>query len=92
MEQPGVGLHHCESMFLTYFGTISYTVYLIHIPVYVATGLIVRRFASPNTWAQGALAIIGAISIAAFSWKYFEAPILRLRDRPLAAQVSSRNQ
>jgi peptidoglycan/LPS O-acetylase OafA/YrhL len=75
--------------FLTYVGTISYTVYLIHIPVYVATGLIVRRFASPNTWAQAALAIIGAISIAAFSWKYFEAPILRLRDRPVAAQVSA---
>ena len=75
--------------FLIYVGTISYTVYLIHIPVYVAMGLIVRRFASPNTWAQAALAITAAISLAALSWKYFEAPILRLRDRPLAAQVSA---
>jgi peptidoglycan/LPS O-acetylase OafA/YrhL len=78
-----------RTKFLIYVGTITYTMYLIHIPVYVVMGLLVRRFASPNTWAQAALAIIGTISIAALSWKYFEAPILRLRDRPLVAKVSA---
>lgn len=74
---------------LTYLGTISYMMYLIHIPVYVAAGILQTRWASPNATLQGALAMVCTIGIAGLSWKFFESPVLKLRDKPLAAQASA---
>jgi peptidoglycan/LPS O-acetylase OafA/YrhL len=73
-----------------YLGTISYTMYLIHLPIYVLIQLTIlkyfengRAFEANNglvvLW--GVLAVVCTIVLAGLSWKYFEAPILRLKDR-----------
>lgn len=72
---------------LTYLGQISYSMYLIHIPVYVGAGIILRGL-MPGAVAQGLFAILCTITIAGFSWKYFEGPILRMRERPLATRAA----
>jgi peptidoglycan/LPS O-acetylase OafA/YrhL len=67
---------------LVYVGSISYMLYLIHIPVYVVVGIGLGRVGSIPLLAvvHGVLAAGFAISLAALSWKYFEAPILRFKD------------
>ena len=72
---------------LVYLGQISYMMYLIHIPVYVGAGVMLGHWFMPNPTLQAGLAIAGTITVAGFSWKYFESPILRLRDRPLGARM-----
>lgn len=68
---------------LVFVGTISYMLYLIHIPVYVALGIGLAHIGvAPGTAiVHGALAVGVAIGIAALSWRYFETPILKLKDR-----------
>jgi peptidoglycan/LPS O-acetylase OafA/YrhL len=64
-------------------GTISYMAYLIHIPTFTAAGLLLSKFGA-GTWRpllQGGIALAATIGIAALSWKYFESPILALKDR-----------
>jgi peptidoglycan/LPS O-acetylase OafA/YrhL len=67
---------------LVYVGSISYMLYLIHIPVYVAVGIGLARLGPIPGLAmvQGVLAIALAIALAALSWKYFEGPILKFKD------------
>jgi peptidoglycan/LPS O-acetylase OafA/YrhL len=71
---------------LVYLGTISYMTYLIHLPMYFA----VRLALSPVTirmpegrafWIVAVCSISGTILFAALSWKYFESPLLGLKDR-----------
>ena len=68
---------------LVYVGSISYVVYLIHIPVYVAVGIGLARLEPIPSHAvvQGVLAFGLSIGLAALSWRYIETPILGLRDR-----------
>lgn len=75
-----------------YLGTVSYSLYLFHIPVYYC----LLRFAAALRFSGylaslivGSAALLLSISCSALSWKYFEAPLLRLRDRwlPRKAQV-----
>ncbi len=71
------------------FGKYSYCLYLIHLPVmrtvraYVLGPEDFGRFGSP--WIGQALfyvaATVPAFSLAWLSWRTFEAPILRLKDR-----------
>jgi peptidoglycan/LPS O-acetylase OafA/YrhL len=65
-------------------GAISYSMYLAHIPVYVAVGIIFRDRASTYTMQvlQGCTAVLGTVVVASASWKYFESPIQQFRDRP----------
>lgn len=72
---------------LVYVGSISYMLYLIHIPVYVAVGIALARIASIPLPAivHGIMAAAFAIGLAALSWKYFEAPILKFKDREFGA-------
>lgn len=72
---------------LVYLGQISYMMYLIHIPVYVGAGIILGHWFMPNATLQAGLAIAGTIAVAGFSWKYFESPILKLRDQPLVVRL-----
>ncbi len=64
--------------------------YLIHIPVYVAVGMVLRG----RDWTyltqilQGVSAVLVTIGIASLSWKYFESPLLQFRDRPFLARIS----
>jgi peptidoglycan/LPS O-acetylase OafA/YrhL len=72
----------------TYLAKVSYTVYLLHLPVYVLVGLSLVRLLGRNPVASGTgidllcgvLATAAMIGVAALSWKYFEAPILRCKN------------
>ena len=75
-----------------YLGTISYSLYLFHFPVYCCfihlAGLI--RFSgyfADLSVSVAALAL--SISLSALSWRYFETPILNLKERwaPTRARV-----
>ena len=63
-------------------------VYLIHLPVYVIIQLLFVRFLGGTALAGnpslralcGVLAAGGAIGLAGLSWRYFENPIMRMRD------------
>jgi peptidoglycan/LPS O-acetylase OafA/YrhL len=67
---------------ITYVGTISYMVYLIHIPVYVAIGIVLGRN-SHHQIEQAILGVLCTIAIAGLSWKYVESPILTLKTRQI---------
>lgn len=75
---------------LVYLGTISYVMYLIHIPVNVAVHLAFLRLGG---WVAGAdtlhaaIAILCTITLAGLSWKFFETPILKLKDRQFGART-----
>jgi peptidoglycan/LPS O-acetylase OafA/YrhL len=78
-----------RSKFMVYLGMVSYTVYLIHLPAYVVVQHVMARVFGWKVLAahQGLIALSGVvatvvtISLAALSWKYIEAPILRVRDQ-----------
>jgi peptidoglycan/LPS O-acetylase OafA/YrhL len=71
---------------LLQLGTISYMVYLIHIPLYTAAGVALVRVGvrSNLLLLRGVVALPVAIGFAALSWHYFETPILALKDRRFA--------
>jgi len=73
-----------------YLGNISYMMYLVHLPIYVLIQLIIIRYFGKNRVFEaniglvvlwGILAVVCTIVLASLSWKYFEGPILRLKDR-----------
>lgn len=57
-------------------GKVSYCVYLIHYPLLLAAGALTAA-----VWARDGLALALSLGLAAASWRYFEAPLLRLKDR-----------
>ena len=70
---------------MVYLGTISYTLYLIHLPMYfVVRSVLYERTAtwSPTAqaWAIAACSIIATILFAGASWKFYELPILSFKD------------
>jgi len=71
-------------------GTISYMVYLIHIAVYTSAGLALSYFGVRThvLGLQGLLAIPFVIGLAALSWRFFESPILALKDKRFGAATS----
>jgi peptidoglycan/LPS O-acetylase OafA/YrhL len=81
-----------QSKPVAYMGTISYTMYLIHMPVYVCLQLAVLSFLGETNalvldtnnrllLLLGILTTLCTVTIAHLSWKYFETPILRLKDQ-----------
>jgi peptidoglycan/LPS O-acetylase OafA/YrhL len=71
-----------------YLGTISYTIYLIHLPIYVAFKLIILKLFGPGAIASlglatltGVLAATCTILLAGLSWRCIETPILRLKEK-----------
>ena len=72
--------------FLVFIGDLSYTVYLIHFPVYLAIQQNETGWAFwPNELVR--LAVIFAIAIA--SWFLIERPLMRWRQRSAAAHSAS---
>jgi peptidoglycan/LPS O-acetylase OafA/YrhL len=71
-----------------YVGTVSYTIYLIHLPTYLMVQLLILKWFGPNAIASsrglallsGVLAAAFTILLAGLSWKYIEAPIMRLKE------------
>jgi peptidoglycan/LPS O-acetylase OafA/YrhL len=66
-----------------YIGTVSYVIYLIHVPVYVATrAAMIRVGASSISAGPLSLLALGlTVTLASLSWRYFERPILAWKDR-----------
>jgi peptidoglycan/LPS O-acetylase OafA/YrhL len=88
---------------IVYLGTISYAMYLTYLPIYVLIQLIFLHFLGKKSGLailesntglvilQGVLAILSTIGLASLSWRYFETPILRLKDRKFpTSQLKSR--
>lgn len=67
-----------------YVGRISYTIYLVHYPVYMLVGSAVNGWLGAGWWgtaARGLISVAVAIAVAGASWRFLESPILRLKDR-----------
>ena len=83
----------CRNRALAWVGTISYGLYLLHLP----TAYVVRRYIEPamgvtaETSTDTLLVIPAAIGVAYLSWTFFETPTLRLRSRLTAGESNLRN-
>lgn len=67
-----------------YLGTISYSLYLFHLPVYYGFLRLAAQFRYAGAGARltvSVAALLTSVLCSALSWKYFETPILRLKDR-----------
>jgi peptidoglycan/LPS O-acetylase OafA/YrhL len=62
---------------LARIGAVSYGVYLLHMLV----SNVVRPFTGKGTLGEFALTVAGAIAVAEVSFRWFESPILRLKQR-----------
>jgi peptidoglycan/LPS O-acetylase OafA/YrhL len=76
-----------------FIGTISYMLYLIHIPCYVAAQAVLGKLGLPANapYLIIPLALTLCIGAAALSWRYFEQPILAWKEirfrRPAAVRA-----
>jgi peptidoglycan/LPS O-acetylase OafA/YrhL len=82
---------------LVYFGSISYMVYLIHLPVYflVRHGFEVhaKGMTPPyQAWAIALCSITGTLCFSAASWAWLERPLLRRKERMTALLGTRRGQ
>jgi peptidoglycan/LPS O-acetylase OafA/YrhL len=59
-----------------FLGRISYCLYLIHYPLLLLVGAMITA-----VWARDAAALALAVVLAGASWRWFESPLLRLKDR-----------
>jgi peptidoglycan/LPS O-acetylase OafA/YrhL len=57
---------------MVFVGTVSYTVYLVHVPLYYFAQWLVPG----SDWLNSGLAIVLSLTVAAASWKYVESPLL----------------
>jgi len=70
---------------LVYIGSISYMIYLIHLPMYFIIRRIVESAAFPvseivEMWLVAICSICATLAFAALSWKYLEEPVLDRKD------------
>jgi len=88
-----------RSKLAVYLGTISYMMYLIHLPTYVLIQLVILRYLGNGRAFEtndglvalwGILAVACTIALAGLSWKYFEGPILRLKEKRFPSFAPSR--
>jgi peptidoglycan/LPS O-acetylase OafA/YrhL len=62
-------------------GTISYGLYLYHVPVLHSVDAVIPRSLPGFRAVEGALTLSLTVAVAALSWRFIERPILRLKDR-----------
>jgi peptidoglycan/LPS O-acetylase OafA/YrhL len=82
-----------------YLGTISYTIYLSHLPVYILVQFVIiesfGQYALETSQGLvllwGLLAITCTIFLAALSWKYFETPLLQLKEKRFPVKAAKRS-
>jgi peptidoglycan/LPS O-acetylase OafA/YrhL len=75
---------------LRHLGTISYAVYLMHIPVYYEVmHLAARHFSETRgvDLSASIFSLVLVIILATISWRFLEQPILALKDRFAPAQM-----
>ena len=63
-----------------YIGTISYGIYLVHLPVWnlFHHAMYVTGVTLPALW-QAPIGMAASAAVAALSWHLFERPLLRMR-------------
>jgi len=69
---------------LRYLGKISYGVYLLHpLALWMVLELGKKGFIHfhQNDWRYVILAVVSSVALASISWKFFETPLLRIKDR-----------
>ncbi len=76
---------------LVYVGTVSYMLYLIHLPVFVTLFKVSRRLDVPALSGGLPLAFLSAataLGLAALSWRFFEKPLLRFKDASFVTRLN----
>lgn len=66
---------------LVYLGTVSYGVYLLHKPGLDLARRVLQRAGTDSPLALFALGLGLSVLLAGLSYRYFESPLLRLKDR-----------
>ena len=71
---------------MVYLGSISYMLYLIHLPMYFLVRAGVTRIAGgvsqeARYWIVSLATMILSVAFSAASWRFYESPILRHKDR-----------
>ncbi len=88
-QAPAGFLRMLNLRFMTFFGTLSYGIYVFHWPVIHASRAITGRLRIPLFTSypiipfalECAITVVVSILLAMLSWKYYEAPWLRLKRR-----------
>jgi peptidoglycan/LPS O-acetylase OafA/YrhL len=73
---------------VVYIGTVSYGLYLFHGFMPYVLGRYVPGFIEMSWPVRALLLTVATFAVAALSWKVFEAPILRLKDKLSDRQVA----
>jgi peptidoglycan/LPS O-acetylase OafA/YrhL len=79
-QRSRVLIEICRFQPLVWMGTISYGMYLIHLAMFNFIRGHPRGF-EPGGWLEALLSFVATIAAAWLSWRFFESPILRLRER-----------
>jgi peptidoglycan/LPS O-acetylase OafA/YrhL len=89
LNPRGVFARTLQSPVLSYLGSISYGIYLYHVIVLVfVEKLCEARHLAPSPFAMFAAVSLLAIVVAALSFRYIEAPIIRSRRRLPGAAIA----
>ena len=76
-----------RSRLLVYLGTISYGLYLYHIPVLFAVEAMFRKLGSGHSFDarrplfRSIIELTVSITVASLSWRFIEKPVLGLKGR-----------
>lgn len=65
---------------LAYIGTVSYGIYLLHKPALDVANRLLHKLAIDSPMGPFVLGLLLSIAVAAISFRYFERPLLRLKN------------
>jgi peptidoglycan/LPS O-acetylase OafA/YrhL len=80
-NERSTAVRFLESRPLAYVGTISYGIYLLHLPVMYVAEIALRRVDLYSPVSLFVAGVVGSIVVAGLSYRYFERPILQLKRR-----------
>ena len=85
VRPEGIGTRAMGLPLLVLVGEMSYTIYIIHWPIYVATGVFSPTALPWSYWPSELTRLAIIFAIAAASWYLMERPLARWRRRVLTA-------